>query len=253
MKNLSSLLILSGALALSAASVGLVACSSSSNNNPPAGGNDASSSQDANSTSNNDAGSTSNTDANTSTGDSAVGPVCPAAPELYPSTDAGLYCPFSYVGDAGAQHCAYGSQMCCLSPATDAGPSDCEAIGSACANPSFNLWQCASLSDCAGYDGGGEPAVCCLTAGPAVTTNDAGCPTTYKTEGFDGMKCVAASACPGGTTTMVPKPGDAGTYTDYFYNVCESNADCIAMDAGSTCTPIKTSGTGIGTCQLPLK
>ncbi|HEY4013756.1 MAG TPA: hypothetical protein VGM06_10480 [Polyangiaceae bacterium] len=194
-------------------------------------------------------------------GDASVeASACPP-PVLYPpSQDGGIYCPFSAATATrvGAQTCANGSQMCCVSPSSNAGVSSCEPFGATCPVPvsSFGVWQCSSPQDCVGapVDGGGGPLVCCLVSGyTEVANTGAGCPPTYKTAGgFDSVTCTAASQCVG--TKQLPNPAsDGGMFTDYLTMVCEANEDCVAAGAGSTCTPVLVAGTGVGLCTLNLK
>jgi hypothetical protein len=182
-------------------------------------------------------------------------------PVLYPPPqDGGIYCPFSAATAtrAGSQTCANGSQMCCVSPGSDAVRSSCQPFGATCPVPvsSFGVWQCSSPQDCVGapVDGGGGPLVCCLVSGyTEVANSGAGCPATYKTAGgFNSVTCTAASQCVG--TTQVPNlASDGGTFTDYLAVVCEANEDCVAAGAGSTCTPVLVAGTGVGLCTLNLQ
>jgi len=250
MKNVSPFLFLSGAFALA----GLVGCSSSSpsNNGTPDGGSSttdgATTQHDSGSTTQTDSGSTNTnldsgnaatTDGATTTADAA--PACQAMPSLYPVTapDAGVYCPHSKQGDAGTLYCANNTQTCCVSTVADGGAATCMGA-SACTQTNFGPWSCAAPTDCIGapVDGGGEPLVCCLLAGPA-SEETAGCASTWRTDGFDSMTCMAASACTGQKTV--------GTYKDQYFVVCEANSDCVGSDAG--CTPMETAGSGIGVCN----
>jgi hypothetical protein len=257
--KLKKIALVGGGVALAFGAMVVAACSSSTPSAvvPPAGGDagpQQSQGDSGNNNTNPDSGnnntnpdSGNNTNPDSGTGGDSGSTACAKPPALHvPEADGGVYCPFSYnnVTDAGIQYCSGATPQCCVSPASDAGPSDCEAVG-ACANSTFKTWQCSAPSDCAGYpvDGGGEPVVCCLISGPVEA--DPTCTGHQKTLGLDSVACAPASQCVG--------PITVGKYMDVHYVACEQQSDCTASAAafggdGGTCTAVKTSGTPIGLC-----
>ncbi len=224
MKKGSALVwIFGGGVALASVGFGVVACSSNPSlvdNTVP--GPDSSTNKD---TSNNTNPDTS-VDPDAGPGpDGSIG--CANPPKLFPPSMKGMYCPFSFSGDAGSAYCKVGTQKCCLSPSADAGPSTCTANATACPMNDA-VWACSAPEECNG-------GVCCLTAGP--TEADPNCAGYMKTKGFNNTRCTTAQACMG---TI-----DAGKFVDNQYVVCTKQADC----AMGTCTAIKTTGTSIGICM----
>jgi hypothetical protein len=240
-----------GGMALSAfAGMALAACSSSDNPpNNPQNGTDSGvqTQQDSGTSPPMDSGTTPPVDSGTTPPTDSGSGTCAKPPGLHiPQPDGGVYCPFSYndATDAGIQYCSGATPQCCVSPASDAGISDCEAIGP-CASSTFKVWQCSSPSDCAGItsDAGTGPTVCCLVSG--AVEPDPKCAGFQKTKGLDSVTCTAASACQGPIMT--------GGFTDTHYVACEQQADCDQSASafggdGGTCTPVKASGTAIGLC-----
>jgi hypothetical protein len=236
MRNRTFSLVLTIAAAGTSAALGLFACSSSSTttgdtNTGTDSGSGGNTKDGTTGTGNTDAGTQDMTDSGTQMGtDSGGGGTCTNPPALFPPGDAGLYCPYDYGPDGGgAAHCKTGTEMCCLSPSSDAGSSVCEAVGASCTQAGFGVWQCSSPAECPG-----ATPVCCLTAGPPEA--DPNCSGYQKTKGFDSTTCMAAGKCTG--TVVV------GKYTDNLMVVCETQADCTT----GTCTAVKTSGTSIGLC-----
>jgi hypothetical protein len=176
-----------------------------------------------------------------------------------PTVAGGIYCPYSFndVTDSGTQHCANGTQECCLSPGGDAGPSVCQTVDgtgvgfngglAGCAAKYSAVWQCSSPVDCANagpilpIDGGAPTSgalVCCMVGGPLEADTSAGICTGVEKTHFGGTTCQPAAACTGTITV--------GLFTDPLYTVCEQQSDCTG--ASQTCTPIYVTGTPIGVC-----
>jgi hypothetical protein len=157
---------------------------------------------------------------------------CASPPALFPpKADGGIYCPYSkdFSIDGGkAAYCNVGTEVCCLSPSSDAGLSTCKANSTACP-AGDHVWACSAPQEC----GGGQ--VCCLTSGPVEP--DPKCSGYQKTKGFFSTRCAAAAECTGTV--------EAGSFIDNQYIACEAQADC---PTGKTCTAVKTSGTSIGVC-----
>jgi hypothetical protein len=138
--------------------------------------------------------------------------------------------------------------MCCVSPASDAGISDCEQNAAACTTAGFSRWQCAAPSDCNGVavttvDGGASsgPVVCCLTAGALTADTSSGiCANVQKTKGNAGNVCMYQADCQG---TVV-----SGQFTDTRYVACEADPDCANITGATHCTAVYTIGTQIGVC-----
>jgi hypothetical protein len=254
--NLKKIALIGGSLAMTLGAMAVVACSSTSTPNvvlPPGSDGGQQNQGDSGAVTNPaDTGTVTNPDTGTVTnpdgGGGDSGPTaCAKPPALHiPKPDGGVFCPFSFnaATDAGTQYCSGATPQCCVSPASDAGPSDCEAVG-ACQNTAFKTWQCSAPSDCDGYaiDAGGEPVVCCLVSGTVEA--DPACTGYQKTRGLGSVSCMAASQCSG--------PVMVGTFTDTHYVACEQQSDCTASAAafggdGGTCTAVKTSGTPIGLC-----
>jgi hypothetical protein len=258
--KLNKIALVGGGVAFAFGAMVVAACSSSTPNAvvPPGGGNDGGQQAQGDSGNNNTNPDSGNNNTNPDSGNNNTNPdggtggdsgstVCAKPPALHiPEADGGVYCPFSYnnATDAGIQYCSGATPQCCVSPASDAGPSDCEAVG-ACKDSTFKTWQCSAPSDCAGYpvDGGGEPVVCCLISGAIEA--DPACTGYQKTKGLDSVSCAPASQCVG--------PITIGKYMDVHYVACEQQSDCTASAAafggdGGTCTAVKTSGTPIGLC-----
>jgi hypothetical protein len=258
-------LVLGSALTVAAGGIGATACSSSSsggNGGSSSGGshNDggsdgtassSGSSSGSTSSSGSSSGSASSSGGTSSSGGGDAG-TC-KSPELHPPVDGGgLYCPFSFNDaiDSGIQYCTQPGQMCCVSPATDAGISDCENVGANCTTTGFTPWQCSAPSDCTNFnvpvttvDGGASsgPVVCCITAGAVKADTSSGiCAGVEKTEGNAGNLCMYQADCQG---TVID-----GTFTDTRYVACESNADCASITGATTCTAVYTIGTSIGIC-----
>jgi hypothetical protein len=225
---------LSTALAACSALGGVAACSSSTTPETTTTTDASTSSVDGSKGTGTDSGGNPGTDAGTDPGTDSGGSTCATPPALFEPTDAGLYCPYDYGPDGGgAAHCKVGTQICCLSPSTDAGSSVCSASSATptCAAAGFQVWQCSSPAECAGNANG---TTCCLTAGPVEA--DPNCSGFQKTKGFDSTTCTTPAKCTGTVTV--------GAFTDDLTVVCEKQSDC----ATGTCTPIKTSGTAIGAC-----
>jgi hypothetical protein len=158
--------------------------------------------------------------------DSAV--ACANPPKLFAPSTKGIYCPYSKGVDGGAQYCTVKTEVCCLSPSNDAGPSTCAANANACPQADA-VWACSAPEECNVAN-----PVCCLTAGPLEA--DPNCAGFQRTKGFNNTRCTTAQACAG---TI-----DAGKFIDNQFVACTKQADC----ATGTCTPIKTSGTSFGVC-----
>jgi hypothetical protein len=230
--------LVSGAVLLTLGGMTAVACSSSSTPTPVQGSQDSGAVQSNDSggtvTPNNDGGTvtpTGDSGTVTPTGDSGSGS-CAKPPALHvPVADGGVYCPYSFndATDSGIQYCSGATPQCCVSPSSDAGPSDCEAVG-ACASSTSTVWQCSAPSDCAGTAGN----VCCIISGPLEP--DTACSGYQKTKGLDSITCMPAADCTG--------PIEAGAYLDTHYVACEQQSDCTT----GTCTPVFTSGSPIGVC-----
>ena len=242
MVNRRTAWILGSVALMSAATLGAVACSSSSTTALPGGGDDASTPDS--SAGGDSGGTTMDMDGGTTTdqdGGSDGGSTC-TPPALHVPKDAGdTYCPFSFndATDSGTQYCNSPTQMCCVSPASASGPSDCETKATTCATAGFKVWQCASPVDC----GGGSTPVCCLIGGPLK----ADCGGFQKTNGFDSTTCVAnVAACP---ASIVVDAGGGKAYTDTGFIACEQDSDCAAVTGKTHCLAIKTTGTSIGVCQ----
>lgn len=157
---------------------------------------------------------------------------CVSPPKLFPvKADAGdFYCPFAAKTDGGkSTYCTDTTQVCCLSPSSDAGSSTCVAQG-ACTTAGWSTWGCSAPQDCPGSN-----MACCLQAGPLEA--DLKCAGYQKTKGFGASTCMSAAACTGTV--------DAGKGTDNLYVACEQPSDC---PQGKTCTAVKTTGTSIGVC-----
>lgn len=223
-KGSAVLWVFFGGVVAASASFGVAACSSSSGpiDNSIVPGPD--SSKQADTSSNNP-----DTSVDPDAGVNPDSGSCANPPKLFAPSTKGIFCPYSKNpdGGAGAEYCTVGTQDCCLSPSTDAGPSVCAKIG-AC--PSTDaVWACSAPEEC-----GKQGLVCCLTAGPVEA--DPACTGYQKTKGFNNTRCTTAQACSG----MI----DAGKFVDNQYVVCTKQADCTT----GTCTAIKTSGTSIGVC-----
>jgi hypothetical protein len=97
--------------------------------------------------------------------------------------------------------------------------STCQTAGAACPVAGSSSWQCEDALDCAGSAAG---PVCCGT-GSVVLDSVCG---FYRGSGFTGSHC--AQSC---------GVGEA--------HICTSQAQCTV---GTTCTPFKTQGLGLGAC-----
>jgi hypothetical protein len=153
---------------------------------------------------------------------------CGKPSDLHPEKEAGIYCPFSAVGDGGDKTCT-GGQVCCQTLSADAGASTCEPAGTAvtaCPSPSDSVvWECEDPIDCVGSSGG---ALCC---GFGTAEKEAPSCSNYDyVSGSKGKGSVCASSCAGGNI------------------ICETQAECTAAEAG-TCTPVKDHGNSIGFCM----
>jgi hypothetical protein len=154
------------------------------------------------------------------------GSECGTTSSLHVEMEAGIYCPFSSVGDAGDKTCT-GGEVCCQTLSADAGTSTCEPAGTvvtACPAPTESVvWECEDPIDCIGNSGG---AVCC---GFGTPTQNPGCSNYSYVSGAKGKGSVCASSCSGG------------------FIICETQTECTAADAG-TCTPVKYHGNAVGFC-----
>jgi hypothetical protein len=262
--KINKIALMGGAVNLAVGGMAAIACSSNPATTGSGTGNDSGAQTnptDSGTPQGGDSGNPQGGDSGTQTGEDSGSTVsCAKAPTFHAAVaDGGIYCPFSFndATDAGVQYCGadtptgndVGLPQCCLSPVNDAGAtSTCQAPGP-CATSGWTQWQCAGTQDCTNYysgeDAGGGPVVCCLGAGKTridPSGSHIGC---LETEGLDSVTCKAASACAGSYMS--------GTYTDYYYVACESQADCNANAAnaggdGGTCTGIYSSGTPIGLC-----
>jgi hypothetical protein len=151
---------------------------------------------------------------------------CGSAPSLHTETKAGVYCPFSTIGDGGKAGTCTAGEVCCQTLSADAGASTCEPAGTlvaACPAPTESVvWECEDPIDCVGNSNG---TVCC---GFGTAEKEAPSCTNYDyVSGAKGMGSVCATSCAGGNI------------------ICETNAEC--GDAG-TCTPVKYHGNQVGFC-----
>ncbi|HEY1698075.1 MAG TPA: hypothetical protein VGG39_38205 [Polyangiaceae bacterium] len=256
-------LVLGSALTVAAGGIGATACSSSSSggnggsssggsHNDGGGSDGTASSSGSTSSSGSSSGSTSSSGGGDDGGGSSSGSC--KSPSLHPPVDGGgLYCPFSFndATDSGVVYCTQPGQMCCVSPSTEAGISDCENVGANCTTNGYTPWQCSAPSDCNGItpitiDGGASsgPVVCCLTAGALVADTSSGiCANVQKTKGNAGNVCMYAADCVPGTTVT------EGTFTDTRMVACESDPDCANITGNTHCTAVYTIGTQIGVCS----
>ena len=221
MKRNEMIWIFGSAAVVSAATLGVAACSSDTTTFPgtDAGKPDTS----VNDSAKPDTGSDTSTP-DTSTSDAG----CASPPKLFPPTEAGVFCPFGRTDAGKSEYCTPNSQVCCVSPSSDAGSSTCNTPGTCTSG--WSTWACASPQECAG-----SGMVCCLQAG--VLEPDLKCSGYQKTKGFTSTTCVSTAKCTGTV--------DAGSFTDTLYVACEVQSDC---PQGKTCTAIKTTGTSIGVC-----
>jgi hypothetical protein len=256
-------LVLGSALTVAAGGVGATACSSGSSGNGGGsssggshsdGGSSSGTASSSGGTASSSGGTASSSGgtASSSGGTGSSSGAC-KSPSLHPPEDGGgLYCPFSFNDaiDAGVQYCTQPGQMCCVSPSTDAGISDCENVGAACGTTGFTPWQCSAPSDCTNFnvpvttvDGGATsgPVVCCITAGAVGADTSSGiCAGVQKTKGNAGNLCMYQADCQG---TVID-----GQFTDTRYVACEADPDCANITGLTHCTAIYTIGTQIGIC-----
>jgi len=145
-----------------------------------------------------------------------AGNTCGTAPALHPETDAGVYCPFT---PTGSVKCTAG-QECCETPSTTPNGSTCQAIGTTCPVAGSISWGCNGPVDCAASSAG---PVCCA-AGTVALDSTCG---FDRGSGFTGSHC--ATGCVSGEVSICAEVTDP----------CNSG----------TCTPFKTAGIVLGTCQ----
>ncbi len=143
-----------------------------------------------------------------------AGDVCGFPPTLHPELQPGVYCPFT--GSPTKTICAAG-QQCCEAPSGMA--STCQAPGTSCPIPSSSSWACEDALDCAGSAAG---PVCC---GMGMVAVDPNC-GFHRGTGFTGSHCAQSCA-----------PSEVV--------ICEGASQCAG---GTTCTPFKTQGLGLGVC-----
>jgi hypothetical protein len=153
---------------------------------------------------------------------------CGKKSDLHPEDAAGIYCPFSAVGDGGDKTCT-GGEVCCQTPETEAGtPSTCAAAGTTsttCPVAKSIVWECEDPIDCVGSAGG---SLCCGFG--VAKKEDPSCTNYDYVSGASGKGSVCADSCTGGNI------------------ICETQAECTAADAG-TCTPVKYHGNAVGFCM----
>jgi hypothetical protein len=162
-----------------------------------------------------------------------------APPNLHPEIEAGVYCPFSEVGDAGNLYCKNG-QSCCITPySTPSIPSTCNT--GACPVTGSTVLECEGTPDCASKGAGN---ICC---GFGSIKTQAACgtiaPYSYVSGfayGTNGVKGTGGSFC----ATSCAQVSDAGASVSTF-QICSQTSEC---PTGSTCTPIEPSGVGLGYC-----
>jgi hypothetical protein len=152
---------------------------------------------------------------------------CGTPSKLFKETKAGVFCPYSEVGDAGDVTCAAG-ELCCQPDAPDdAGvypPSKCEK--KKCKAADDISWQCEGPLDCASSK---EGPVCCGYGTPEKEAPQ--CSDYAYVSGAFGLGTVCAASCAAGTQTVI----------------CDSKkgGEC---PSGTTCTPVRYHGNQVGYC-----
>jgi hypothetical protein len=224
MKRKEVIWILGSAAVVTAATLGVAACSSDPTT-PYAGLDSGKPDTSVNDSSKPDTSTSDSSNPDTSTSDAG----CASPPKLFPTKDGGdVFCPFGKTDAGKSEYCKPTTQVCCISPSSDAGSSTCSAPGSC--TTGWPSWACSAPSECAG-----SGVVCCLQAGPLEA--DPNCSGYQKTKGFTSTTCMASAKCTGTV--------DAGKFTDTLFIACEQPSDC---PQGKTCTAVKTTGTSIGVC-----
>ncbi len=163
-------------------------------------------------------GNSSTTQPGSSSGTSASSGSC-KDPHLHPGSGAGVYCPFSGVGDAGNTTCNAG-EVCCEYYANDAGkypPSKCVSSGS-CGSGVGKSLACFESIDC------GSGKYCC---GNGTPTPEVGCSYDYVSK-FSTVCSSSACASP-------------------QFTICEMASECPS--AQPTCGLADTAGSQFGICQ----
>jgi hypothetical protein len=89
------------------------------------------------------------------------------------------------------------------------------------------IWDCEQAKDCHGSAGG---PVCCGFGMPMMEAPS--CTNYSYVSGAKGKGSVCSTGpCTGG------------------FVICSSATDCMAADAGATCTPVRYHGNDLGFCQ----
>ena len=172
-----------------------------------------------------------------------------APPALHAETKAGVYCPFSEIGDGGPLTCAAG-QECCVTP-EGTSPSTCETFSAtdpaaSCKVMGSTVIECEGTPDCSGTTGN----ICCgyghIATQAACTANGVTVPEYPYVSGFAyGPSDVKGS---GGTfcaATCAATTIDGGALPTF--QVCSQDSECGG--SGGVCTPVEPSGVGMGYCS----
>ena len=139
---------------------------------------------------------------------------------LFPSADAGPYCPFQAGGDGGTFANCLNGQHCCEYNVEAGLPSTCNNGASACANGATD-WKCDEPNDC-------TTGTCCIQGN--VITPDKFCFGQAFVTGVTGSACKS-------TCVKTDAGGEA--------QMCARNSDC---PNGTTCYGFKKLGMNLGVC-----